>query len=522
MPIVEMPNGDKVDFPDDMPSTEIKSLIAEKFPAAVASHLSDVASHFSDMAAALHSGMSWKQVAGSAVENAPASALQFGQAVAQPFIHPVETAQNLGAIGKGVLQKVGLWSGTDSEKYADAVGKFMIERYGSEDAIKKSIATDPVGVAADIATVLTGGGGLAARAPGIVGKVGEIAGAAGRAVDPLTAAAKSAKVGGRMVSELAGVYTGAGSTAIQTAAKAGAEGGEAGKAFLDNLRGVAPAEEVVNDAKAAVTQLRTERGNVYRANMAKIGANDTVLDFGKIDNAVQKVAAVKTYKGQVLSEKTAGIRTELTNAVEGWKNLDPAQFHTAEGLDALKQKLGDIRDATQYGTPERVVADGVYKAVYNTIVDEAPEYAKVMKGYEQASNLIREMEKTLSLNPKASIDTSLRKLQSVLRNNVNTNYGRRLELVDFLKRAGAPHLMEKLAGQSLGEWAPRGLSRLILGGEGAYLLANPSHAAAIAAGIAGSSPMLSGAAAYGAGAATRLPLRTLGRSAYQAGRLPQP
>ncbi|MEI6088671.1 MAG: hypothetical protein WCR66_13850, partial [Bacteroidota bacterium] len=32
MPIVEMPNGDHVDFPDDMPKEQIKSMIAVKFP----------------------------------------------------------------------------------------------------------------------------------------------------------------------------------------------------------------------------------------------------------------------------------------------------------------------------------------------------------------------------------------------------------------------------------------------------------------------------------------------------------
>src|SRR5260370_41120300 len=60
-----------------------------------------------------------------AITSAPESALRFGQDIVQPFIHPVETAENIGNIGKGVLQKLGIVSGTDSEKYADAVGKFL-------------------------------------------------------------------------------------------------------------------------------------------------------------------------------------------------------------------------------------------------------------------------------------------------------------------------------------------------------------------------------------------------------------
>ena len=513
MPIVRMPDGTNVSFPNDMPSSQIQSLIAQKFP-------SDVAGHMSDMANAIHSGMSWTDVAKSAVQNTPRSAAQFGQSVAQPFIHPVETAQNIANIGKGVLQKLGLMSGRDSEKYADAVGKFFMDRYGSEQAIKHSIATDPVGTLADAATILSGGETALARAPGIAGKVGEVAGTVGRAIDPLSAAGKVAKLGGRVASEAAGVYTGAGSEAIQAAAKAGAKGGEAGKAFRDSLLGNTPMEQVISEAKSAVQQMKLERGNIYRQEMAKIGANKKVLDFNKIDDAVKKVAAVKTYKGQVLSTKTAGIRNELIQTVDDWKNLDPKEFHTPEGLDALKQKIGEIRDSTPYGTPERLVADGVYKAVYNTITKEAPDYAKVMKGYEEASSLIKEMETTLSLNPKASVDTSLRKLQSVLRNNVSTNYGRRAELVQFLQRAGAPNLIEKIAGQSLSAWAPRGLSRLIIGGEGAAALMNPGHAAYLGAGIAGSSPILNAGAAYGLGAASRIS-KPIGRSAFQIGRLPQ-
>jgi hypothetical protein len=518
MPIVQMPDGTNVSFPDNMPTDQIKGLIAKKFP-------SDVASHLSNVAQGLSSGMSWSGAAEDAVKNIPSSAVSLAENTAQPFIHPVETAENLGALGKGVLQKLGLMSGTDSEKYANAVGQFVMNRYGSLEAVKHTLATDPVGMMADVSTLLTGGGSAAARLPGVAGKLGEAAGAVGRAVDPLNAVAATARGAGKVAAQAAGISTGVGADALKVAAQAGAQGGPAGKAFLENMTGAADPNAVVSEAKAAVGQIRQERGAVYQQEMAKIGADNTVLDFDKIDSAVQKVAGVKTYKGQVLSPKTATIRQELTDAVNEWKNLPAADFHTAEGLDALKQKIGDIRDATQPGTPDRLVADNVYKAVYSTIADQAPKYAKVMKGYEEASNLIREMEKTLSLNPKASIDTSLRKLTSVLRNNVSTNYGRRAELVDFLQRAGAPHLMQKLAGQMLSSAAPRGLARNIAAGEipGAALaatLGHPAGAAALIGGMAASSPMLAGGAAYGLGAASRLPLRQAGRAAFQIGRLP--
>lgn len=547
MSVVQMPDGTNVSFPDDMPPEKIKELIANKFP-------HDVASHLKNVADGLSSGMSWSEVAGNfaskylmqgvpedqrkpesdsaakavgtTISNVPSSAGSFIKNTVEPLAHPIDTAENLGSLGKGVMQKLGIVPGDDSKQYADAVGQFLVNRYGSADAVQKTLQTDPVGVAADLSLILTGGGSLAARLPGVAGKVGEVAGAAGRAIDPLNAVAATARGAGNVAAHAAGVTTGVGSDAIKVAAQSGVEGGEAGKAFRDSLTGTEDPNQVVQEAKGAVSQMRQERGDLYRQDMAKIGADNTILDFDKIDDAVKRVAGVKTYKGQSLSAKTDAIRQELTTAVEEWKNLPAGDFHTPEGLDALKQKLGDIRDSTQPGTADRVVADGVYKAVYNTITEQAPEYAKVMKGYQEASDLIKEMEKTLSINPKATVDTQLRKLQSALRDNVNTNYGRRTELVEFLQRAGAPNLVQKLAGQMLSSATPRGLGKVAAGTEGITALAalahgNPAIAAALVGGLGISSPLLVGGAAHALGSATRLPLRQLGRGAFQAGRLDQ-
>src|SRR5205807_5622419 len=105
-----------------------------------------------------------------------------------------------------------------------------------------------------------------------------------------------------------------------------------------------------------------------------------------------------------------------------WGELPPETYHTAAGFDALKQMVGEMRDAEPYGTPGRNVADRAYRAIREEIIKQVPEYGAAMKNYERASDLIKEMNKTLSLNPGGNIDTALRKLQSIMRNNVNTNY----------------------------------------------------------------------------------------------------
>jgi hypothetical protein len=459
--------------------------------------------------------LSWTDVGFQAVGNIPSSAVRFGEDIVRPLVHPIQTATGLANIGRGALQYAGLLSGNEHERYLDAVGSYLLDRYGGIENLKNTIASDPVGFAGDLSMVLTGGETALTRAPGLVGRAGEIAGTVGRAVNPVTAPLKAAQLGGRVASEALGVTTGAGGQALRTAARAGYEGGGAAQAFRESMRGQVPMGEVVEEAREGVRRLREQRSVAYRGGMANVAADTTVLPFTKIDQAVQRAGLVKTYKGQSLSPSTQGIRDQLEQIISDWRALPSQDFHTPEGLDALKQRLGDLRDATQYGTPERVVADQAYRAVRNTIIDQVPEYASAMKGYETASAQIREIEGDLSLNPNANIATSLRKLQSILRNDVSSAYGNRREMANFLVAAGAPHLMERLAGQALTPWTTRGIGKLgeqlalfITGGGAAT-----GHLEAAAMGAATlpfTSPRAMGEAAYAAGRIAR-PLRRAGQ-----------
>jgi hypothetical protein len=82
-----------------------------------------------------------------------------------------------------------------------------------------------------------------------------------------------------------------------------------------------------------------------------------------------------------------------------------------------------------------------------------------------------------------------------MRNNVNTNFGKREDLAQTLTQNGAPQLMESLAGQSMNAWTPRGLNKLISGGLAGSAYFNP----AIAAALPLTSPRIVGEAAHAAG-----------------------
>ena len=167
--------------------------------------------------------MSWGKVGMQALSNAPASAGRFVQDMISPVVHPIETAKNLYHTGAGALDMAAaatnaavdpylpksyqvLPEKTFGERYehalkpadqgnveaARAVGKSYVDRYGGVENIKRTLATDPVGVLGDVGGVLTLGGEGLARAPGVIGRAGEAVRAAG-AINPVTGVAKVAK-----------------------------------------------------------------------------------------------------------------------------------------------------------------------------------------------------------------------------------------------------------------------------------------------------------------------------------------
>lgn len=446
--------------------------------------------------------ISWGDVPGQAASNFLPSLGGVLHDIAQPVLHPIDTATNLKNLTVGVLQKTGVVKGDDAIKYADAFGEYFKNRYGSEDGFKRALAKDPAGVLADASAILTGGETALARAPGLVGKAASVAGTVGRAVDPLNVVTKPLAGAVRAADPLLGLATGAGPDAIAAARQAGREGGAGAEAFTAQMRGAAPIEEIVTDARAAADQMKQVAQDRYVQDMARIGRNPTPLNFNDIDAALARADRIVTYEGR---ERRAlvPVRDELVGLVNEWKGRDPAKFHTAAGLDELKKVIyQDVLGPLPFHGAEaqRKIAGDVYDAVKQTIVKQDKTYADAMKSYEGVSKQLREIEKALSLNPRASVDAALRKLTSSMRNNVNTNFGKRAQLVQQLQAAGAPQLTNKIAGASLNSWQPRGLAGLgALGTIGSVI----SGGGLPLATLAGQSPRLVGEAQRGLGIAQR-------------------
>lgn len=470
--------------------------------------------------------LNWADVPGQALQNAPHSAAEFGKALAQPVIHPIETAKSLKNIGQGVLEKAGIMSPADHEKYADAVGKFFVDRYGSAEGIKQTLAKDPVGAMADLSTVLTAGGGLAVRGAGLAGTAAKVARLPGQITDPLLAPIKAAEVAGKGAAQLVGgIGTHTGPEAIELAFQAGREGGQPAKAFKENIRGVAPMEETVQEALGAERQLRAQRSAAYDREMANVMAETPLghqlFTLDNTDKALAKAERIGRDGNKIIDPDAVAAHEKISKIVDQWRQ-DP--IHTISDMDKMKQAVGVVMRGLESNSAEKKIAGEVYGSIRNEIITADPRYGKAMTAYEKATDQLDELNRTLSINPNATIDTSLRKLQSTLRDNVNTSYGRRRELAQFLVDNGAPDLLYKLAGQTMKPWMPRGLGKLAasigaeivaLGGGAVAAGGTGLGAAALAAPLM--SPRMVGTTAYHAGVGSRY-IPNLG--AYQLGRMP--
>lgn len=465
--------------------------------------------------------MTGMQVAGEAISNFPSSAMKYGKELYEAVTNPIETAKSIGMVAAGGLKNItpevvqrfitsiAKEPGQIDQavQMANAVGGEYAKRYGTLEGFKQAVASDPVSVIGDLSLMMTGGGSVVGKVPGIA-KAGQMTAQLGRTIDPFnvvtSAVTKPAKLAGLLASEGAGFTTGAGGAAVREAAASGFTGGEKATAFLDQLRTNAPVENVVNTAKGALSEMRDQRNSMYRSGMVDIQGDKSVLSFNNIEKSLADADKYAYYKNALKNPEAAKALDEVSQVIDDWKSRPASEYHTPEGFDQLKQAVGGVLEKYKPGTTEYRAVSEIYNSIKKDISAQAPTYAKVMKEYEMATKTLMDLESSLSLSNRANIDTSVRKLQSIMRNNANTNYGRRVEQARMLEGAGAETLMPQLAGQALSSWTPRSLqgigSAITAAGSA---MSNPAYLASLPLTM----PRVVGETAYYAGKAAGAPQR---------------
>jgi hypothetical protein len=142
-------------------------------------------------------GYSLTEVPVEAAKNLPESAGKFVGGVVQALTSPIQTLSGILDAGAGALRNSlpkGVVSFIDqfdtnpdatqrAVQTANAIGGMYKDRYGSYEGIKRTFAEDPVGAAADLSTLLTGGGAAASKLGAT--QTGAALSRAGAAINPM-------------------------------------------------------------------------------------------------------------------------------------------------------------------------------------------------------------------------------------------------------------------------------------------------------------------------------------------------
>ena len=304
------------------------------------------------------------------------------------------------------------------------------------------------------------------------------------------------KMAGDLAAHLISLETGTGSEPITAAARAGYTGGEEAKQFARNLRDQVPKAEVLNMLESNVSNMKNAMQSRYTGGMQQISKDKTQLDYTPVKTAIREATeSFGSYKGKEVNSSVINAMDEVRTKVKDWQSEPAKIFHTPEGFDNLKQSVGEVLEKQQYGTKQYAAVKQVYDSIKDTIGKQAPKYAEVMNDYHKSKELLDEIKTTFNMGK--SPDTQLRKLQSLMRNNVASDYGYREEVMKKAIQGGGQDIMPALSGQALNSLTPRGLI-----GKGAdiyaiaHLLTSPMTAIPM---LGLSSPRAVGEAAFAMG-----------------------
>jgi hypothetical protein len=297
---------------------------------------------------------------------------------------------------------------------------------------------------------------------------------------------------GRFGKQAFGKLTGAGAESIDQAVKSGQ--GNIGSnplpsqtVFDKAMRGQMTGDEVVGMARDALSKIKDARSTEYLAHLRNIenassanlsmqggsSANlpavkgqvvPTSIDPKPIIDKLQnltgqyRISLKVNPQGEAIVDTTQAAMgksgrndiAEVIKEVGEWKDFSPL------GLDALKRRVADFySDSSQ----ARQFVSSLEKTIKDTIVKEVPEYAKMTKGYEEATRLIKDIESNLMMRKEGMSgrivsDQTLRRLMSAMKENFELRKG----LVEALQVQGGEDVMGAVAGYNMKSFMPRGIT----------------------------------------------------------------
>lgn len=411
---------------------------------------------------------------------------------------------------------------------SDSMTKMFKDRYGSWDATKNTLATDPAGLLLDVSGVsgATRAGLNVAGKVNKIGQAGKIANSVGKfadTVNPISAVGKGTKAVGNMAASVLDTATArVGSQAFKGALQAGADSAQSfltrkqnpSKGFKEQMRGTGGYDDayIVEMAKAKVLEAQKAKNNKYAKEMGDISGTRVSGAFDELNKVIKDTKDKYAMSGgEVALPQVAKLIDDMDKVVQSFRKRP--KLHTIDGMDKLKQNLqGMVENLPLEARQLRAVGNTISRGVRTSIESANPRYKQIMSDYGNSANMINnDFGRTLSLTNKATIDSTLRKLTSVTRNTVNTNFGQRLKSVQSLDEYGeVGALIPQIIGNTFKGYAPRsiGLPTAGVGAAGAVATGVASIGTA-GAFLMAQSPRVIGEILYKIGQTGGVPARML-------------
>ena len=455
------------------------------------------------------------EVAMRGVQALPSSLGKMAGDIGYAVTHLPEVGGALLNLGEGAVSKTVGALGFEqdkaqkakSETTLDALFSEYAKRYGSMEGFKEAVATDPVSVFADLATVIPGVG-ASAKAAGLT-KVAKVLDTA-KYLDPLTAAGAATNAVMTPALGIAkhalGVSTGTGKSVLDQVQEAGRSADPNRRvAVSDFARGSGDPKEIVDDALRAANEGDLADKAEFRQRLGQLAQDP--LPTTAVTNALQKARdeisiSVDPLTG--LPAVPAAYKLEL-DAIEGAEKMlrNHGNF-TPEGMHDLKIAINQyFNDMGVFqGRSKKGLMGEIPDAIKKTINSVDPKYQEAMDFWADHMDRIRNLSAGLSQNSRAGSATQLAKMMKEMKKG-------KTPLLDILsKYPSGKYLKDKLAGASIHELFPNWFQQAnpllqTLGGVGVGTGAVLGMIPHVAGTMVASSPRLVGSAMYGAGAAQR-------------------
>ena len=367
---------------------------------------------------------SFSDVPGEALANVGTSAANFYKGLLTAITNPVQTVSGVIDVGAGTLQNllpkelVDLVNQIDNKPEAakravdaaNAVGGMYKDRYGSVEALKNTLATDPVGAAADLSTLFTGGASATARIAPTTSKVLSAVGKYTNPLLPVTTAANyglalSAKGAGNVVDAITGER--AATRAGNIVRNALTEEGRAPQnlAAAQNALANAPPNMTVRQALADVTSPQVQYlGQTVESKTApgralSVQQAQEAERMARLQGVTPNLKSAEAMRGNVsgplytaATQPTTAVNVlPLTQQIDGLLAANPGNAKLVAALNQVKTGLKASTDAQQVSSVldnlKDLIANKDNKFIVKNLTNVKSTIEQALPGYQQAQKV---------------------------------------------------------------------------------------------------------------------------------------